>query len=83
MAGIFALVPVVAAWFAFVGSRGCGYDGRFCPGACEVFDAHVSRHIVGQVSTRFLVCSSRCRLPDNTGPVCAGAGAGTAARGSV
>lgn len=63
MAGVLAILPAVAAWFAFVGSRGCGYDGRFCPGSCEAFDAHVAGHIVGQVSTCRPVCafSSRAR----------------------
>jgi hypothetical protein len=62
MAGVWALVPAVAAWFAFVGSRGCGYDGSFCPGACAAFDAHVTGHIVGQVRTSFPVCLRSSRL---------------------
>jgi hypothetical protein len=42
------LSAAVLAWVAYLGVRGCGYNGRFCPAACERLEAHVNTKIVGQ-----------------------------------
>lgn len=53
MAAVWAFLPAVAAWVAYIGAKGCGFNGHFCPDACDRFGTHVARHIVGQVRPTF------------------------------